>query len=205
MREKQPKLISFVQSLWARIRRGRIPGFLSKFSKRIYGNHRLLVLAVLRQRLGLVYREFVEFLRVADRLVEALGLVRVPHFTTLQKFNRRAEPSWFELLLERKFSSIVAVDSTGFEPGRASHYYLRRIDRICSRNYVNLSTVVDTKNLNVLGFRISENYTGNKDFLPLLQGLKFSTVVADTAYDCERNHCEVRRLHNAQAIIPVRK
>ena len=139
MKPKTPKLIKFAGELLGRIKQARIPNLLSKFSKKIYGNHRLLILSILRQRLRRTYRELIEFLEVSKEMRDFIGLKRVPHFTTLQKFTKRAEPSWLELLLERKISEIIAVDSTGFEPGRASHYYLRRISGFSSRNYIKLS------------------------------------------------------------------
>jgi len=206
MKPKTPKLIKFAGELLGRIKQARIPNLLSKFSKKIYGNHRLLILSILRQRLRRTYRELIEFLEVSKEMRDFIGLKRVPHFTTLQKFTKRAEPSWLELLLERKISEIIAVDSTGFEPGRASHYYLRRISGFSSRNYIKLSAVIETADQKVLGFRIHNTPVhDNKDFLPLIKDLKFCTVVADCAYDCEANHKFVHYKLGAKSVIPLRK
>ena len=76
---------------------------------------------------------FVEWLLEAYYLRLFLGLSRIPHFTTLQKFTDRINNS----LLEKIISSFIVIsgtkhifagiDSTGFKKiTHASHYYTER-------------------------------------------------------------------------------
>jgi hypothetical protein len=45
------------------------------------------------QRMRKSYREYVDdFLSVADRLLDAPGITKLPHFTTLEKFMLRVRP-----------------------------------------------------------------------------------------------------------------
>ena len=88
---------------------------------------------------------FIEWLVEAHYLRLFLGLSRIPHFTTLQKFTERVNNA----LLEKIISSFivisgtrrvfVGIDSTGFKMTHASQYYtdrteLRREENM--RNYL---------------------------------------------------------------------
>jgi hypothetical protein len=86
-------------------------------------------LLTIRQYEGKSYRMFVEWLIEAYYLTIFLGLSRIPHFTTLQKFTDRINNS----LLEKIISSFIVIsdtkhiiagkDSTGFKITHASQYY----------------------------------------------------------------------------------
>ena len=82
---------------------------------------------------------FVEWLIEAYYLRLFLGLLRIPHFTTLQKFTDRINNS----LLEKIISSFIVIsgtthifagiDSTGFKINKMTHasqYYTERTNRI---------------------------------------------------------------------------
>ena len=72
---------------------------------------------------------FVDWLVEVHNLRLFLGLLRIPHFTTLQKFTDRVSNS----LLKKIIPSFVVIsgtkhifagiDSTGFNITRASQYY----------------------------------------------------------------------------------
>ncbi|MDG6930842.1 MAG: hypothetical protein JRN10_06340 [Nitrososphaerota archaeon] len=48
------------------------------------------------QRMRKSYREYVDdFLSVADRLLDAPGITKLPHFTTLEKFMLRVPSTLF--------------------------------------------------------------------------------------------------------------
>ena len=86
---------------------------------------------------------FTEWLVEAHYLRLFLGLSRIPHFTTLQKFTERINNA----LLERIISSFiiisgtkrifVGIDSTGFKMTHASRSYTERTG--LRRKYAKLS------------------------------------------------------------------
>ena len=90
---------------------------------------------------------FVEWLVEAHYLRLFLGLSRIPHFTTLQKFAGRISNT----LLEKIISSFIVIsgtkhifagiDSTGFKMTHASQYYTDRTG--LRRKYAKLSIGAD--------------------------------------------------------------
>jgi hypothetical protein len=69
--------------------RAALPPYSSKFSKRDFTRHQLFAALALKTFLRTDYRGIVAYLRDWSDLRDALGLTKVPHFTTLQKFHAR--------------------------------------------------------------------------------------------------------------------
>jgi hypothetical protein len=67
-----------------------------------------LVLLTIRQYEGKSYRTFVDWLIEAHYLRLFLGLLRIPHFITLQKFTNRVSNS----LLKKIISSFIVKSGT---------------------------------------------------------------------------------------------
>jgi len=85
------------------------------------------------QRMRKSYREYAnDFLTVTERLIGVLGLSRLPHFTTIEKFLLRVSSTLLERVLgefihlTRVRTQVFSPDSSGFSPHRASHYYTLR-------------------------------------------------------------------------------
>ena len=81
-----------------------------------------LVLLAIRQYEGESYsRMYVEWLVEAHYLRLFLGLSRIPHFTTLQKFTDRIKNSLLEkiislfIVISGTKHIFVGIDSTGFK------------------------------------------------------------------------------------------
>ncbi|MGC2598773.1 MAG: hypothetical protein WA395_11665 [Nitrososphaeraceae archaeon] len=96
--------------------------FLHRKSNHVFTMWQHLILLTIRQYEGKSYnRMYVEWLLEAYYLRLFLGLSRIPHFTTLQKFTDRINNS----LLEKIISSFIVIsgtkhifagiDSTGFK------------------------------------------------------------------------------------------
>ena len=73
------------------IARAALPAYSSKFSKMTYTQHQLVALLAGKQFLRVGYRGLVAYLRDWAELRAALGLGKVPHFTTAQKALQRLE------------------------------------------------------------------------------------------------------------------
>ena len=85
-------------------RRQHVPLYSSKFSRKDFTLWQHIALHVLMQRVRKSYREFVDdFLTVTERLLDVLGLQKLPHFTTLEKFALRVSG----VLLERVIGGFI--------------------------------------------------------------------------------------------------
>ena len=173
-----------------------------------------LVLLTIRQDQGKSYRMFVEWLVEAHYFRLFLGLSRIPHFTTLQKFAGRISNT----LLEKIISSFivisgtkhifVGIDSTGFKMTHASQYYTERT--AARRKYTKLSIGADVLQQIICSIKIRRAPTrhDNMDFRPIItriaEILPLSVVTADKGYDSEDNHFLIRDGLHALSIIPAR-
>lgn len=68
------------------IRDSRIPLYSSKYTKKTYTQHQLLILLLLKEYLAEYYRDTIELTDIMDSIGEKIQLRKVPHFTTIQKF-----------------------------------------------------------------------------------------------------------------------
>jgi len=124
-----------------------LPAYASRFSRRDFTQPQLFAILVLRQFHKTDYRGIVAILADNPTLCSDLELTKVPHFTTLQKTERKLlkdrhvadllaqsaallfdldEADDDNMLAEAQCVEQVAADSSGFELDRASRYFTRR-------------------------------------------------------------------------------
>ena len=97
-----------------------LPEYSHEFSPKKFTQHQLFACLVLKSFLKTDYRGVVEHLSDCKSLCEAIGLKRVPHFTTLQKAARR--------LLKRKEFNELLEATLKQEMGRRKTVKLAAID-----------------------------------------------------------------------------
>ncbi|MBT7927795.1 hypothetical protein HN695_05635, partial [Candidatus Woesearchaeota archaeon] len=109
-----------------------IPIHFSKFSNKIYTNYSHLCLLVYKQFRKFTYEELLTDLEDNLTLRAYLGLIKLPHYTTLIKFAKRLPNVILEKLI-LAFAKIikqpkkVAIDATGISLDNASPHYCKRI------------------------------------------------------------------------------
>jgi hypothetical protein len=211
---KESRYVRLANTMYRVLRNSRIPLFLHRKSNHVFTMWQHVILLAIRQYEGKSYRMFTEWLVEAYYLRLFLGLSRIPHFTTLQKFTDRINNS----LLEKIISSFivisgtkhifVGIDSTGFKITHASQYYTDRTG--LRRKYAKLSIGADVLQQIICNIRIRRAPTrhDNIDFKPIITKtsgiLPVSVVAADKGYDSEDNHLLVRENLHAFSIIPAR-
>jgi hypothetical protein len=207
-----------------------MPAYSHRLSPKVFTQHQLFACLVLKDFYNLTYRGTVGLLVDGDSLAQAIGLERVPHFTTLQKAADRllVAPSFQRLItttvrrarkakILRRRVRLAAMDSSGFESRHISRYYAWRRKkpgkhgRTCAvsyRHYPKLGLVCDTLSHFCLAARASQGPRPDfGDFRPLLveaharAGLK--TLAADAGFDSEANHQLARDELGIQSLIPA--
>ncbi|MFW5976978.1 MAG: IS5 family transposase [Candidatus Nanoarchaeia archaeon] len=175
-----------------------IPKFFRYVQKKTYTNHQFIFLLVAKEHSNLDYRGFVESL-YDSKIPKYIGLKRIPHFTTLQKFAKRIATKLVDKLvfktknLFKEKGRILGADSTGMELDHASSHYCKRIDRVKPvKGFVNLNMICDVKNKNILVTKIRKRRRHDcSDFMPMFNKIKhldFDFFVADKGYDSTKNH-----------------
>jgi hypothetical protein len=207
-----------------------LPRYSHRFSPRVFTQHQLFACLVLKDFYNLTYRGTVGLLADGDSLCEAIGLEKVPHFTTLQKAADRllVAPSFRRLItttvqrarkakLLRRGVRLAAIDTSGFESRHTSRYYawrrkkLGKHGRTCAvsyRRFPKLGVVCDTTSHFCLAARASQGPRPDfGDFRPLIveaqarAGVK--AVAADAGFDSEANHVLARDELGIQSLIPA--
>ena len=183
----------------------------SVFSKKMYGNIKLVFLVAYKEKLNVSYRRFVEICE-ENFVQHMLCLKRIPHFTTLQKFVKRTSKVLFTKLVKacRKILNLknieTSIDATGFSNTNPSHHYCKRIHKSV-KNYTKTTFLTDNKTKLILNVKtVSDHTHDTKFFKPMIKELSKSIrlVLADKGYDSKenRNYCFD---NNIEVHIPFRQ
>src|SRR5580700_1896009 len=132
-RREESRYIRMVRAIFKVCQRQAVPLYSSRFSRKDFTLWQHIALIALMQRIRKSYREYVDdYLTTTERLLDVLGLSRIPHFTTIEKFLLRVSGTLLEsviggfLGLTRIRWQLFSPDSSGFSPHHASHYYVLR-------------------------------------------------------------------------------
>jgi len=175
-----------------------IPKYFRHVQKKTFDNYQHLFLLVAKEHTRYDYRGFIESL-YDSKIPMYIGLKKIPHFTTLQKFSQRIGAKIIDTLifltqhLFKKHGTFMGADSTGMELDHASAHYCKRIDREKPvKGFVNLNVISDLHNKIILVTKIRKKRRHDcADFLPMFNKIKtldFDYFVADKGYDSEVNH-----------------
>jgi transposase len=209
--------IRFIQAASSVVKSTHLKLYSCKYSKKIYNQHQLLILVLLKDFRNQHYREFIEDVGDMEGVQEVLDLSEVPHFTTLQKFLCRIKTLYLRITFRKTvnlfYSSdenipITAIDSSGFTSGYCSHYFSERTGKI-RKHFLKTSISVDTDQQVITGFvasksRVHDTRHAEKLLRQCHKIRKSDCYVMDKGYDSEAIHRLIRENLHANSVIPVR-
>ena len=203
MMEKPSQLLQFTRTC-LHLAPQQLPPYSSKFSKHTFTQPQLVTLYCLKLKLRATYRELIDWLEEMPRLREALGLKRLPHFTTVQKaFARLSTTIWRVLhcVSASLFTSsadkqerVAALDASGWERSYASRYYTRRAK--LSIRTLKMTLPVETHTQAILDLHLTTTWRHDTKIGPRLTARNlehFETLVADKGYDDRGQRRSLRR------------
>lgn len=194
-----------------------LPLYFSKYSKKDFTVHQLLILLVLKQKLKCSYATLIDDLKTRPFIVKVIGLKKIPDDSTLKKFAKRLKAEIIYYLLEdctgnvKKNKLKLAVDATGMHIEDGSFHYRKRLGLPSkTRKNVKLSAAIDTQTQLVTAVKLRKSKAhDNKDFIMLVRksatAKPIKIVVADKGYDAEKNHKFCHEKIGADCIIPLRE
>lgn len=188
----------------------KIPKSFSKKNNNFFSNPELVIIWVLMQKEEKHYRDMPDFLEL---LKEEIGLKKIPHFTTINKFVLRVKPFWFEELISEIVRSIkanqviCAIDGTGFSLNSRSSYFETIVGE--RKEFLQLTACFENSRRLITAARIrrkrrNENIEVNYLMNRTAKEANVSIYLADKLYDSEKNH-ELAEKYGARLITPLRK
>jgi hypothetical protein len=206
MKKSFSPLLAFA-ALAMSVSRKHLASYSCAKSKHDYTQAQLMACVLLKMYLKQDYRGICDVLANSDKLCQQLGLTRVPHYTTVQKFAQRiADPALIDGLLatvlERfaKDGEPVAMDSTGMDPRVASVHFRDKTGRK-NAGYVKVSVIVGCLSFLPVSLAVTWGPRNDLAEAPQLLAKAFTrvrpaTLYADKGYDAEWVHrwCQTRWL-----------
>jgi len=198
------------------------PEYSSKKSNRIYSDHAKIGLLIVMEYLGKSFAEFTKLIGSFEGVMKAANISDVPDESTLRKFRRRLDPKILDKVMAYQSKMIagnseltVAVDATGFSTSHASKYYVSRLkyfgmEKTVVRGYTKVSLAVCADTKTILAADTAGSRTADVKRLGYIvdklacSELRIEYMVLDRGYDAEYAHEMIRRILNAESLIPAR-
>ena len=202
-----------------------LPAYAHRNSPKVYTQPQLFACLVLKVFFRTDYRGVEQLLLDLPDLVAALGLKAVPDHSTLHRAAKRlllARPANRLLtavvrgaMRRRRSVALAALDSSGFDCGHISAYFVRRRSRArglwqtCTyTRFAKLELAVDCSTHLILCAIPGRGPRVDVDrFAPLLGGAlsraRITTALADAGYDSEANHRHAREARGVRSVIPA--
>lgn len=227
MKKKKSHIIRFADFILKALRQRQFMLYSSKYSKKVFTLHQHIVLLCVREYLHMGYERFIDFLPSMTELVEFIELVRIPHFTTLQKVAKRLKTSLLDKILlgfSRRSLFRTGIDSTGMSLHHSTFYYEKRLEYFSrkrkrtpgrprkrrKKKHQYVSIFADLDNQIILSAKMLRgSHSDNPMMIPTMKKAeeifdRIKSHDADRGYDAEYNHKYVEEIIGAECYIKLK-
>lgn len=150
--DAQPDRLLKIVALSLALGRRHLADYGSYKSRKDFTQHQLMACLILRTYLKTTYRGVIEFLAVSSELREAIGLDKLPNYSTLKKFADKpgvmdAMHGMLATLAEAVASNNpeqyldAAMDATGLETSGASAHFVSRAGKT-RKKFIKVSVLI---------------------------------------------------------------
>jgi hypothetical protein len=206
-----------------RVGQSALPAYRSTCSKRRFQQPQRLAIRCLMRDEDWTFRDAEVRRTEHTERRAALGLPHVPDSPTLYRFLRRLNEAALACILSAVVQQLVphpgrraavAVDATGLAPGAISTFFVTRAnDRgngFTWRHWLKWTMAVDVDRQLIVAQTAPHGPTHDGATLrPLVDAAQrrvpIALVLADAAFDRERNHQHSRQTLQAQSVIPAKR
>ena len=205
------------------------PHYAHRYAPKLYTQPQLFACLALKSFFKTDYRGISAILADDDDLRKLLALKATPHWTTLHKAasrllrvpaaRRLLDASVSRFLRRRRTVDTAAIDSSGFDAGHASRYYVRRRAKgqrksekprqnTTYRQFAKLGIAVDCDTHLILAAEAGRGPRPDVDrFVPLLEQalgrVRIRKTLSDAGYDSEPNHRHARERRGVRSYMPA--
>ena len=209
------------------VAKGVLPRYRSRFSKHQFTQPQLLAILCLMRYADWTFREAEVLLGEHRELRQALGLSRVPDFTTRYRFLQRLDEATIDRAVGETVRRLrgmrkksrrrarVAVDATGLAQGAVSTFFVRRMHHhgqkpLPWRHGLKWVVVADLDQQFLLSQIARRGPWNDCANLPTVvqaasRETRMGLVLADAEFDSERKHTYIRQQLGAQSVIPAKR
>lgn len=188
--------------------------YSSNFSRKDYNLPALFTMVCLKIRLNMTYRGVVEYLDLLKGFKGYLGIKKIPHYSTLQKFFKKMPSDMFEKITKKITNEleiapeIIILDGSGFSSDFADQYYAT-IRGHSRKKYTKGHIAIDLESRLILHAQALNGARHDTKFaIPSLRAVKQykpKYVLADKAYDTEPIRKCIKKELGAIEQIPLKK
>ena len=208
MKYSLTRIYKLTVALYSRAKRV-CPAYSSKFSKKTYTQHQLLVLLGLKKRLKEDYRDVIDLVSEMPRIQQTMELDQIPNYSTPCKALARLSKLVLVILLELSvpdgLSGIYGMDATGLARSHISRHYAKRCGiRIKS---MKSTLLVNCDKQLIVGLHTTTSRKHDtKIILPVVAKCMqhIDTLVADKGYDDNKVRNALKSV-NIKPVIPYRE
>lgn len=209
-----------------KIAKSTLPQYAHRYSPKKFTQPQLFVCLVLKIFFKTDYRGIAAILTDSPNLCKSFDMVKVPHFTTLQKASKKLLcfavvdkllKATVDLVTKNSTIDLAAIDSTGLDASYISRYFVRRRrsklynlwEDTIYRRWPKLSIVCDCSNHLILSAITTRGPSVDinqfrKTLKSAVDKVTIEKILADAGYDSQGNHEYAREVQQIESIIPAK-